>query len=100
MTDTPSAATQIVAVAPARTSWKDWLPVLSLLMVVAASVLTGGGYIAQVKDNTRRVEVLERRFDDRDREYRNQYVAQQERAARMEGKLDLVLERLSGKGAP
>lgn len=78
MTDTPSA-----------TQWKDWLPVLSLLLVIGGFLLTGGKTLAQVADSTRRIEALERRADERDVQLRDVQV----KMAGMDGKLDLLLER-------
>lgn len=84
------SATQIVAVAPpGRVGWKEWLPVISLLIVIAGVLLTGGKTIAQVNDGTRRIEVLERRADQRDDQLRDVQV----RIAGMDAKLDLLVDR-------
>ncbi len=53
MTDQPTHA-------PA---WKDWLPVASFFVVIAGALLAGGGYISQLRDNTRRLDMLEQRVE-------------------------------------
>jgi hypothetical protein len=91
MTDIPAAApTQIVSVQPPpRTTWRDWLPVLSLLLVVGTMLLTGGRSLETLSGNTRRIEVLEQRADRRDDLTRDMQV----RMAGMDAKLDLLLDR-------
>lgn len=88
MTDSLPAPIQMVAIAPpARVTWKDWLPVLSLLIIVAGLILGGGKYIAQIDDNTRRIDALEQ--DARQRgEKLNQIDI---RAERIETNLDLLI---------
>lgn len=90
MSDTAAAPTQIVSVQPpARTTWKDWLPVLSLLLVVGTMLLTGGRSLGTLSDNTRRIELLEQRADRRDDQLRGLEV----RIAGMDAKLDLLVDR-------
>lgn len=96
MSDAPQAAAMtFVAPVVARTTWKDWLPVLSLLIVIAGVMMTGGRTLAQVADNTRRIEVLERRADQRD----DQLSDMRTQIAGMDAKLDLLLRRTPAGGA-
>ncbi|WP_455156028.1 hypothetical protein [Sphingomonas zeae] len=44
-------------------SWRDWIPVLSFAVVIAGALIAGGGYIGQLRDNTRRLDALEQRVE-------------------------------------
>ncbi len=48
---------------PGGLKWKDWIPVLSFAVLIGGALLTGGGVIREVHDNTRRVELLEQRVE-------------------------------------
>jgi hypothetical protein len=90
MTDTSTGATQIVAVAPpARPGIKEWLPVISTLVVLAGLLLTGGGLIQTVKDTALKVEKLEKRADLRDDQLRDVQV----KIGGMDAKLDILVGR-------
>ena len=43
--------------------WRDWIPVLSFAVVIAGALIAGGGYISQLRDNTRRLDALEQRVE-------------------------------------
>jgi hypothetical protein len=88
MSDAPSAAA-VTVVAPARVTWKDWLPVASLLLVVAGIIWSGGGVLNQVSEQGRRIETLERRADQRDDQIRSLQII----VAGMDAKLDLLVKR-------
>lgn len=48
--------------APAFT-WRDlWQPI-ALVITVGGVLVTGGGYITQVKENTRRIDAVEQRVE-------------------------------------
>lgn len=49
--------------APGSPSWKDWIPVISLAGFLAGALLTGGGFIRELHDNTRRLDLLEQRVE-------------------------------------
>ncbi len=90
MTDSSTGPTQIVAVAPpARPGLKEWLPVISTLIVLAGLLLSGGGLIQTVKDTAVKVEKLEKRADLRDDQLRDVQI----QIGRMDGKLDILLGR-------
>jgi hypothetical protein len=95
MTDHPSGATQIVAVAPPRSSWKDWAPFLSALVTIVLAIVAGlmviGDERATAKHNTRRIDQLEVRVTRQEHKATELEV----KWARIEAKLDLVLERLT-----
>ncbi|WP_152680147.1 hypothetical protein [Sphingomonas paucimobilis] len=44
-------------------NWKEWVPVLSFAVVIAGALIAGGGYISQLRDNTRRLDALEQRVE-------------------------------------
>ena len=44
-------------------NWRDWIPVLSFAVVIAGALIAGGGYISQLRDNTRRLDALEQRVE-------------------------------------
>ncbi|WP_343526752.1 hypothetical protein [Sphingomonas sp.] len=48
---------------PSAPGWKDWIPVLSFAVVIAGALIAGGGYISQLRDNTRRLDALEQRVE-------------------------------------
>lgn len=73
-----------------RPKWLDYLPVFSLLLVIAAMILTSGGYIGQIKENTRRIEQLEKDARD-DAKVRTEMLQQLDlRLARIEVKLEMM----------
>lgn len=43
----------------ARPGWLDWMPALSLTVVLAGALLVGGGWIRDVEDHTRRLDKLD-----------------------------------------
>jgi hypothetical protein len=88
MTDTPTA-TAVVVAPPARASWKDFIPVLGLLLTIVALIWGGGRLSGSVDENTRRIVALELRADRRD----DQMADLRERIAQMDGKLDLLVKR-------
>ncbi len=90
MTESLSGPTQIVAVQPpARPSFKEWLPVISTLIVLAGLLLTGGGLIQTVRDTAEKVEKLEKRADLRDDQLRDVQV----KIGGMDAKLDILVVR-------
>jgi hypothetical protein len=80
----------VTAPAASRPRWIDFLPAISLALVVAGLIWTGGGYSGQVKDNTRRIEQLE--SDARtDAKTRTEMLQQLDlRLARIEVKLEMM----------
>lgn len=44
-------------------NWREWIPVLSFAVVIAGALIAGGGYISQLRDNTRRLDALEQRVE-------------------------------------
>jgi len=89
MAENTQPAAIAIASAPTRTAWKDWLPVLSTLLVIGGLLITGGRMLGQVAENTRRIDGLERRADQRDVQLGDMQV----RIARMDAKLDVLVER-------
>lgn len=93
MTDATPATTQTVVVAPqARSTWKDWLPVISLLVIIGGVLLTAGGVLRQVNDNTLRIDKLEIRADQRDVQLGDLRM----QMAGANAKLDLLVNRTGG----
>lgn len=43
--------------------WLGFVPAISLVVVVIGAILATGGVIAQVRDNTRRIDAVERRVE-------------------------------------
>ncbi len=79
---------------PTRVGWKDWLLGFAPLVVVITALLAGGSYIGQVRENTRRVELLEQRNTSRDTQReldRDQLQVIDVRTARIEAKLEVLL---------
>jgi len=72
---------------PSRTTWKDWIPVVTAAAVLVGALLAVGGYIAQVKDHERRLVVLEQKRDSVDDKLQVIDV----RTARIEGKIETLL---------
>lgn len=68
------------------------MPVISLIIVIAGVVLASGGYIATLKDHTRRIDQLE--ADARtDAKTRTEMLQQLDlRLARIEVKLEMMAE--------
>lgn len=80
--------------APRRLTVKDWVAFISPMALVIGSLLAAGNYIAQVKDNTRRIEVLEARNGQRDRDRdsdKDKLNTIDVRTARIESKLEILL---------
>jgi hypothetical protein len=77
--------------------WAPFVPVISLIVVIAGVVLASGGYIATLKDNTRRIEQLE--TDARtDAKTRTEMLQQLDlRLARIEVKLEMMAPPKSEK---
>lgn len=75
------------AAPPARVTWKDWTPVIALLMTVGTVIVGGGKYLGQIEDNTRRITAIETDAHQRD-EKLNQIDL---RSERIETKLDLLI---------
>jgi outer membrane murein-binding lipoprotein Lpp len=76
---------------PTRSRWLDFLPVISLAVVLAGIVWAGGVSNAQLKENTRRISQLE--GDARsDAKARTEMLQQLDlRLARIEVKLEMML---------
>jgi len=72
---------------PSRPAWKDWVPVISIVLGLVGSIIVAGGYINQVKENTRRIEVLERANESRDVKLDDI----RERTTRIEAKIEVLL---------
>ena len=74
-----------------RARWLDFLPVISLAVVLAGILLASGGYISQLKENSRRIDQLE--IDARaDAKARTEMLQQLDlRLARIEVKLEMML---------
>jgi len=82
----PMSQSVVVSPQAQRSLWKDWMPVITLVLTIAGSLLIGGGYIAELKDNTRRIEALEQ-----DAQKRNDLLTQIDvRTARIEAKLEML----------
>jgi heme exporter protein D len=77
--------------------WAPFVPVISLLVLIAGAVLASGGYLATLKDNTRRIEQLE--TDARtDAKTRTEMLQQLDlRLARIEVKLEMMAPPKSEK---
>jgi len=73
--------------------WLDYLPAISLAVVLAGFVQAGGGYISRQNDHDRRIEQLEK---DAREETRARAVEAGERAEMLQ-KLDLRLARIEVK---
>lgn len=72
-------------------AWKEWLPVITVAALLISAMLSGGGYISQLQDNTRRIGAIETKSDGRDDKLNTIDV----RTARIEAKLELLA--LDGK---
>lgn len=73
---------------------KDWIGLVSPIVLVIGALLAAGNYIAQVKDNTRRIEALESHDKQRgvDRESdKDKLNTIDVRTARIESKLEILL---------
>jgi len=82
----PPMSNNVVVTQLPRSPWKEWLPVITLVLTLAGALLIGGGYIAELKDNTRRIEALEQ-----DAQKRNDLLTQIDvRTARIEAKLEML----------
>ena len=75
---------------PAPPWWAPFVPVISLIIVIAGVVLASGGYITELKDHTRRITQLE--LDARtDAKTRTEMLQQLDlRLARIEVKLEMM----------
>lgn len=77
--------------APPRAKWLDFLPVISLALLLAGIVFGGGGYITQLKENTRRIDQLETEART-DAKARTEMLQQLDlRLARIEVKLEMMV---------
>ena len=81
----------MTAPAPPRQRWLDYLPAISLAVVLFGGAQAGGGYLSQLKDNTRRIEQLEK--DGREKEALRTEMLQKLdlRLARIEVKLEMMV---------
>ncbi|UYY60096.1 hypothetical protein [Sphingomonas sp. S2-65] len=80
-----------------RQRWLDYLPAISLAVVLLGGAQAGGGYISQVKenarraeDNTRRIDQLEKDARDGDKALTAMLSTLDTRTARIEVKLELI----------
>lgn len=74
-----------------RAKWLDFVPVISLAVVLAGMLLASGGYIGQLKENTRRIEQLETEARA-DAKARTEMLQQLDlRLARIEVKLEMMV---------
>ena len=82
------------AIEPAKLSLKDWVAFVSPIVLVIGVLLAAGAYIAQVKDNTRRIDAIEERnhqvdlVHDSDKDKLNIIDV---RTARIETKLEILV---------
>lgn len=77
--------------APPRAKWLDFLPVISLAIVLAGILLASGGYISELKENTRRIAQLETEARA-DAKARTEMLQQLDlRLARIEVKLEMMV---------
>lgn len=74
---------------PTGPSWRDWIPVLSFAVVIAGALIAGGGYISQLRDNTRRLDALEQRVE--------LLRSIDTRTARIEAKLEVLVPEKGGR---
>jgi hypothetical protein len=72
--------------------WAPFVPVISLIIVIAGVIQMSGGYIATLKDHTKRIEQLE--TDARtDAKARTEMLQQMDlRLARIEVKLEMMAD--------
>jgi hypothetical protein len=90
MTDTPTAAAVVVtAPAPARTTWKDLLPLVAILMTIAGIIYAAGQLHSRISATESAVSKLETRADRVDGDTRDLG----RKLERVDGKLDLLIER-------
>jgi hypothetical protein len=92
VTDTPTA-TAVVVAPHARTSLKDLVPVIALLLTIVALIWGGGRLSGSVEENTRRIVELEQRANRRD----DQMADLRERIGSMDAKLDLLVKRTAAE---
>ena len=77
--------------APARSKWLDFIPAISLAIMLAGSLLLGGGYISQLKENTRRIDAMEAEARS-EAKMRTEMLQQLDlRLARIEVKLEMMV---------
>ncbi|MBB4152887.1 hypothetical protein GGQ80_000775 [Sphingomonas jinjuensis] len=74
---------------PRAPSWRDFTPTIALIVTIAGIIYACGGTLSQVAINARDIAELKMRVDERDRQMQDLQV----RMARIDGKLDLLLER-------
>ncbi len=60
------------------------MPAISTLILVLGALLAVGNTVAQVRDNSRRIEAMEKRVD----QINDRYTEILQRLARIEGKVD------------
>lgn len=77
--------------------WAHFVPAISLMLTLGAIIMGGGGFIAKLQDNTRRIEQLEN--DARtDAKARTEVLqALDLRMARIEVKLEMMVPAKAGK---
>lgn len=49
-----------------RISWRDWLPVMTIIMTLTSAILVCGGYLNEMKEHERRIAALELRAGAQD----------------------------------
>jgi hypothetical protein len=80
--------------APTPLSLKDWFAFVSPIILATGLLIATGAYIAQVKDNSRRIDAIEERnhqvdlVHDNDKDKLNTIDV---RTARIESKLEILL---------
>lgn len=97
MTDTPTAAAVVVtASAAARTTWKDLIPLLAIILTVAGIIYAAGQLHSRLGETERAVVELKNRADRNDDRF-VELVGKVERVdgrvERVDGKLDLLIDR-------
>ena len=87
----------MTAPSPPPPWWAPFVPVISLIVVIAGVIQMSGGYIATLKDHTRRIDQLE--ADARtDAKTRTEMLQQLDlRLARIEVKLEMMAPPKSEK---
>lgn len=71
---------------PSRVTWKDWIPAISLALVLLGTVWTFGGYVSQLQEQSRDIEALKADVKQR-ADLLNQIDV---RTARIEAKLEIL----------
>ena len=71
---------------PPRVTWKDWIPAISLALIMFGMVWTFGGYVTQLQNQARDIEALKIEVRQRT-DLLNQIDV---RTARIEAKLEIL----------